>query len=955
MSYDINYLSKDFDTIVDSLINFATTNFGSDTSANRQWTNFNTSSFSRTWLEIVAYIGDQLFFYLDNQMTQSFLETTFLRSVALKIAKEYNYEVSSLTSASSDVTFTVTKPVTISSVFQLSATNGTQWFTNQELNATVGGTNTVGATQGSRYTETFTAAGIQGETINLENNPVVVDTTSSYSILLSPVVTVFGITYTKVNTFINSTATDTHFVLEVQDDGSYSIVFGDGILGRKLVSGETISVVYRTCDGTDGNVDAATITSLVDSQDGVSSVTNAAASGGSDEPTLSNLQKQIPASISTIERVVSLDDYADIIIANFNEVLQAKAEINTDNNTIDANVYVLPSASTVTNITDNTTLKNSIEDYLDIRKMVTSTYELRDAYGIDILIELELFLNTNVSRDLIESEINEALTDFFNLQTGDTDGSGCKFSQEIYLNTIANLIEDIDGIERFEIKKFTYNPRIDENVQGTTDYIYTDIEVYDNVEEREWMFGLDNDYRCSVFKRIVGNTTAISQQSISDNKLNLEKASGTCYVDTTSNNYAFDYSNTYKPNQFTGAYATGSITTIDSTSQVDGETFTINDGLGNVVVFEFDDNASVVESSILRRVDFSGGPHTADVMKTIIITEINQANTAGYINITASNGGTGIVTLTNDYSGRHGNTTSSETVANVGFIISDMSGGEKSYLLVDSANYIWQIEDNDAHTFDLSSTAINDSTGSVTPSAGTYSIVESMIGSYLLINGVIVDSILYNTKYTFYCSTSTYVDSFGSIGDAFYISQKQNRFVSTIDSDYVIDNTVNIINSVTSPDPANNGQAIIDFAGHVPAGLASITPGFGTDWVFLTEISSVIYKFDIISSTATTINIMHKNGVDPTITAGSTTGCLVQRYYDDDNSISFCFGTDDSTTSTIASSGYCLDYGNDTNGDTVDYFIFRTSPYRDDIINLRKMEIPELSENDITLDMRGGV
>lgn len=67
---DIDFIQKDFNSSVDAMISFANVNFGPGTSANRLWTNFNADSFSRNWLEIVAFIADVFFFYFDNSLTR---------------------------------------------------------------------------------------------------------------------------------------------------------------------------------------------------------------------------------------------------------------------------------------------------------------------------------------------------------------------------------------------------------------------------------------------------------------------------------------------------------------------------------------------------------------------------------------------------------------------------------------------------------------------------------------------------------------------------------------------------------------------------------------------------------------------------------------------------------------------------------------------------------------------
>lgn len=117
--------------------------------------------------------------------------------------------------------------------------------------------------------------------------------------------------------------------------------------------------------------------------------------------------------------------------------------------------------------------------------------------------------------------------------------------------------------------------------------------------------------------------------------------------------------------------ATGRITAIAGASIVDGEQFVLNDGVNSAVTFEFDSNASVTPSATLRAIVFTGA-ESATAMRDLIRTAINAAPT---LNITASVSGTTFVDLVNDIGGPEGNVAITETVANVGFIVTGMSGG----------------------------------------------------------------------------------------------------------------------------------------------------------------------------------------------------------------------------------------------------------------------------------------
>lgn len=119
------------------------------------------------------------------------------------------------------------------------------------------------------------------------------------------------------------------------------------------------------------------------------------------------------------------------------------------------------------------------------------------------------------------------------------------------------------------------------------------------------------------------------------------------------------------------AAATGTIATVAGASLLDGETFTIDDGVNTPTVFEFDSNAAVTLGNIT--VTFTGGDTTTQV-RDAIIAAVNGVG-AG-LTITASPGGAAQVILTNDNPGIAGNERILDTVANAGFVTVGMTGGD---------------------------------------------------------------------------------------------------------------------------------------------------------------------------------------------------------------------------------------------------------------------------------------
>lgn len=503
----IEYLVKDFDSSVDAMINFATINYGTGTEANRLWTDFNQASFSRTWLELVAFMSDIFFFYFDNQATQSYLQTATVRSAVIDIAKQFGFTPSSKQSASGVASFDFTGPGTLPRGTRVQSLNGTEFYLTAGIVASIPGTYTGTVLQGTIVSETLTAQGLQNEEFNLIGPNVVRDTDNSNPLDVSPQVYVNGNLYTLVDTFILSNGTDTPaitdslgnviggggrvYTISERPTGTPYIRFGDGIFGRKLLSGEVISVVYRSGGGSIGNIPKQTLTNILDTVPFVSGVDNTSDfSGGAEEQSIEQLRQLIPANLRTMERAVSAEDYADLILAKFPEIQAAAAEKNEIDAGIDINIYLVPNGIGIPKISENATLKSNISSFVERRKMVTIAFQIQDAFAVDTLFNLKVYITTTASKSTVQAAIIELFENYFNLSSGGPEGAGLDFGQDILSEDLQRLLKEIPGVERFEFTRHTYRPRIEERVLGlTTSYASSNVEIYPNITQAEWLIG----------------------------------------------------------------------------------------------------------------------------------------------------------------------------------------------------------------------------------------------------------------------------------------------------------------------------------------------------------------------------------------------------------------------------------------------------------------------------------
>lgn len=127
--------------------------------------------------------------------------------------------------------------------------------------------------------------------------------------------------------------------------------------------------------------------------------------------------------------------------------------------------------------------------------------------------------------------------------------------------------------------------------------------------------------------------------------------------------------------------AIGNITAVANALLVDGETFTLSDGVHPSVTFEFDTTPDGVTPGNIQ-INTNGLVSALDVANAMV----EAINTASNLNLLASNGGgtLSVITITNLTAGSVGNGSLwSETVADPGFVIVQPSGGAAGAFTLD--------------------------------------------------------------------------------------------------------------------------------------------------------------------------------------------------------------------------------------------------------------------------------
>lgn len=100
-------------------------------------------------------------------------------------------------------------------------------------------------TQWESYTKEFSGNGTPFQKILLTNTPVI---PSSIEVVID------GVTWTQVDSFVESLATDTHYRIIPRPDGSVQVMCGNGVSGRLFEGEAGGSIDFKTGGGKAGNI-----------------------------------------------------------------------------------------------------------------------------------------------------------------------------------------------------------------------------------------------------------------------------------------------------------------------------------------------------------------------------------------------------------------------------------------------------------------------------------------------------------------------------------------------------------------------------------------------------------------------------------------------------------------------------------------------------------------------------
>lgn len=304
----VDYTDKDFDALRARLIALIQSVFP-------EWSDFSVASFGTLLLELYAFVGDVLGYYLDGQARESRLSTATQRKNVLALARMLGYHLHGAQAATAEVTFQLSQAPAADVVVPAGTIVRTQEVTEPvrfqllaDILIPAGLTPPVGtgvAEHTTTRTQLFDTRGLANLDLVLDHTPYLDG---------SAVVTATSGAYVEVESLLGSGPNDRHFLVLVDQNDRATLRFGSGTSGAPP-SG-TIAITYKTGGGALGNVDQGRLVVLEGTfQDAhgkavqVAVSNPAPASGGVDRQSIASAKLLAPEALRAPTRTVSREDF----------------------------------------------------------------------------------------------------------------------------------------------------------------------------------------------------------------------------------------------------------------------------------------------------------------------------------------------------------------------------------------------------------------------------------------------------------------------------------------------------------------------------------------------------------------------------------------------------------------------------------------------------------------------
>jgi len=410
-------------------------------------------------IDLLAYNTQYNAFLAHMVANEAFLDSAVKRNSVASIAKTMGYTARSARASAAVVNLTITN-------IPASYTNGSFTLTKEKAFTSSSGGRTFKFYPDKDYTVTkTTVSGVDGfyftnvrmvEGIRVDNSEIVdvntlsgpvlmanpdVDTTTLTVSVQESIADTSSTTFTFSDNILDVKSTSNVFFVEESLNGQYEVRFGDGVVGKKLSSGNIVRLNYIAASGPAANgIKSFTPPSVfIGSGESISLSLVSESSGGSSQESVDSIRFNAPRFNATKNRAVTTNDYRALILSA-NPNVKSVAVWGGEDNTppIYGKVFISLQARpglVITQDDKDTLLRETIVP----RQPVSITAEFVDpeftyiGLNVGVLYDSK---NTTFTEGALQSEVNTELTNYFDTQLNSLDKN---FYYSVLSSRIVNL------------------------------------------------------------------------------------------------------------------------------------------------------------------------------------------------------------------------------------------------------------------------------------------------------------------------------------------------------------------------------------------------------------------------------------------------------------------------------------------------------------------------------------
>ena len=275
-------------------------------------------------------------------------------------------------------------------------------------------------------------------TLKVDQVSFIADATQANGVRADIEVKVGDQTWEQVSDLNNSTPTQPHYIVRMTEDGYINIGFGDGVNGRRVPTGNNnIRVTYRVGTGLQGIVSAGSLVKPVKPHPLIQGVAQPLdALGGNDMEDGASLRQTAPATLLTLERAVSLKDFANLV-AGHSSVWQARAfKKPVCHGYLEVvDIVVVPADGTALG-----ELATTLTDYVQTHAAPHVKVRLTEFEPVWADLTIQVTINTQeYELDKVRRAIGENLLNTFSLKKR-------RIGQSLYLGEVYSVVESVTGV-----------------------------------------------------------------------------------------------------------------------------------------------------------------------------------------------------------------------------------------------------------------------------------------------------------------------------------------------------------------------------------------------------------------------------------------------------------------------------------------------------------------------------